>query len=90
MRIVILGGCGFIGSNIAIFLKKNLIKAKITSIDNFFRKGSKINYKRLKDNNIKNLKKDISIKNSLKNLCKVDLFIDCCADPAIENSKKKY
>jgi len=88
MRIVILGGCGFIGSNIAIFLKKNLIKTKIISIDNFFRKGSKINYKRLKDNNIKNLKKDISIESSLKNLGKVDLFIDCCADPAIENSKK--
>lgn len=88
MKIVILGGSGFIGSNIAIYLKKKLKRSKIISIDNFSGKGSKINYKRLKSFNIKNFKKDIAAKNSLNNLKKVDLFIDCSADPAVENSKK--
>ncbi len=88
MKIVILGGCGFIGSNIAIFLKKKLKNAKITSVDNFSRKGSRINYKRLVKNKINNINKDISKTNSLKKLGKVNIFIDCCSDPAIENSKK--
>ena len=88
MKIVILGGSGFIGSNIAIYLKQKLKKAKIISVDNFSGKGSKINYQRLKKFNIKNIKKDISVKNSLYNLKNVDLFIDCSADPAVENSKK--
>ena len=88
MKIVVLGGSGFIGSNIAIYLKKNLKNTIIISIDNFSGKGSRINNKRLKKFNIKNFKKDISTKDSLDDLKKVDLFIDCSADPAVENSKK--
>ena len=43
MKILITGGCGFIGSNIAIFLKKRLKKADIFTLDNLIRKGSKLN-----------------------------------------------
>ena len=88
MKIVILGGCGFIGSNLAIFLKKKINKVKVVSVDNLSRKGSILNFKRLKNNGITNLTQNISKINSLKNLGKVDLFINCCSDPAIENSKK--
>ena len=51
--ILITGGCGFVGSNISVYLKKNLKNAQISSLDNFSRHGSKINFKRLKKNNIK-------------------------------------
>ena len=37
MKILITGGCGFVGSNIAIFLKK-LKKSKIFSLDSLMRK----------------------------------------------------
>ena len=43
MKILITGGCGFVGSNIAIYLRKKLKKAKISTLDNFSRKGSLIN-----------------------------------------------
>ena len=48
MKILITGGCGFVGSNIAIFLKKKLKNVNISSLDNLIRKGSKLNQKRLK------------------------------------------
>ena len=58
MKILITGGCGFVGSNLATYLKENQISSKIDSLDNLSRKGSLLNYKRLKKRKIKNFKID--------------------------------
>ena len=88
MKILITGGCGFVGSNLIIHLKKHLKKSKLFSLDNLFRKGSRINEKRLKKIGVKNFKLDISNFYNIKKLPKVDLVVDCCAEPSIEASKK--
>ena len=88
MKILITGGCGFVGSNLAIYLKKSIKKSNIYSLDNLFRLGSKFNKNRLDKFNIKNFKIDISEYKKIKKLPKFDLIIDCCAEPAIEISKK--
>ncbi len=87
MKILITGGCGFVGSNLAIFLMKKLNKAQIFSLDNLFRQGSEINLKRLKKYKIKNFRFDITNSKKVLKLRKFDLIIDCCAEPAIEESK---
>ena len=89
MKILITGGCGFVGSNLAIYLKNNKIGTKINTLDNLTREGSRLNLKRLKKNKIKNFKKDISKFIQVKNLPKYDLIIDCCAETAVEKSKKE-
>lgn len=89
MKILITGGCGFVGSNIAIYLKKKLKKTKIYSLDNLIRKGSDQNKNRLKKYKIKNFKINIENFEKLKSLPKFNLIIDCCAEPAIEVSKKE-
>ena len=89
MRILITGGCGFIGSNLAIFLKNKIKNVKIDSIDNLSRKGSKLNYKRLYKKKIKNFKGNIAKPDKLTRLPKFDLVIHCAAEPAIEASRKK-
>ena len=87
MKILITGGCGFVGSNIAVYLKKKLHNVKIDSLDNLSRKGSILNFKRLKKYNIKNYKYNIDDYNKLKKIPKYNLVIDCCAEAAVEVSK---
>ena len=86
MKILITGGCGFVGANLAIYLKKK--NFKISSLDNIARLGSQYNLGLLKINKIKNYKIDISNYNKLAKLPKFDLIIDCCAEAAVEISKK--
>ena len=88
MKILITGGSGFVGSNIAIYLKKRLANAKIYSLDNLSRKGSLINQRRLLNAKIKNFRLNIENFSKVISLPRFELIIDCCAEPAIEASDK--
>ena len=85
MKILVTGGCGFVGANICLNLKKI---HSVYSLDNLSRKSSLINFKELKKNKIHNFKFDISNFKKLNKLPKFDLIIDCCAEAAVEVSKK--
>ena len=85
MNIMITGGCGFVGSNIAIFLKKK--GYVVHSLDNLIRKGSKFNLRILKELKIKNFNIDIANFQKILKLPKYDLIIDCCAEAAVEVSR---
>ena len=87
MKILITGGCGFIGSNIAIFLKNKINKLTIHSLDNLSRNSSKINLNRLKKHKIKNFNINICDKSKIELLKRYDFIIDCCAEAAVEASK---
>ncbi len=88
MKILITGGCGFVGSNLAIFLKKKIKNSSVFTLDNLLRKGSMLNKKRLKKNKIHNFNLNIENSKKIKLLPKFNLIIDCCAEPAIEASRK--
>ena len=86
--ILITGGCGFVGSNLAIYLQKELKNFFIFSADNLNKNYSKFNLNILRKMKIKNYKVDISSNKFLKIKKKFDFIIDCSADPAVENSRK--
>ena len=88
MNILITGGCGFVGSNLCLYLNKKIKNSNIYSLDNLFRRGSRLNLLRLKSARIKNFNIDIKNNKKINNLKKFDLIIDCCAEPAISMSKK--
>ena len=86
MNILVTGGCGFVGANICLALKKKF--KKVFSLDNLSRKSSTLNFKILKKKGIKNFKIDIFNEREIQKLKKFDLIIDCCAEAAVEVSKK--
>ena len=85
MKILVTGGCGFVGTNICLYL--NSKGHKINSLDNLSRKGSKYNLNILKKKQIKNYNIEISNYKKFNSLPKFDLIIDCCAEAAVEISK---
>ena len=82
MKVLITGGCGFIGTNLSTFLKKK--GYNISTLDNLSRKGSIFNYQILKKLRIKNYRFDISNGKKFNRLPRFDLVIDCCAEAAVE------
>ena len=88
MKILITGGCGFVGSNLALFIKKKGFT--VHTLDNLTRKGSKYNSNLLKKQKIKNYKINISNIKKIKSLPKYDLILDCCAEAAVEISKNDF
>ncbi len=86
MRILVTGGCGFVGTNLSLYL--NSKGFDVHSLDNLSRKGSKYNLTLLKKRKIKNFKINIESFKNIEKLPKYDLIIDCCAEAAVEISKK--
>lgn len=80
LNILITGGCGFIGSNLAITLKEKNKGYNIYVLDNLNRKGSEINVNRLKEAKIRFIRGDIRNTKDLAELPACDLIIDASAE----------
>lgn len=82
-KILITGGAGFVGSNLAIHLKRQLNGNRVICFDNLIRPGSVLNVARLEDEGITFIKGDIRAQEQLQALPQVDLIIECSAEPSV-------
>ena len=80
---LITGGCGFVGSNLAVLFKKRHPNANIYAMDNLKRTGSELNLNRLKKHSINFLHGDIRNKEDFSPLPKIDFIIECAAEPSV-------
>jgi CDP-paratose 2-epimerase len=82
--VLVLGGAGFIGSSLAIGLKKNHPDWRIICLDNLRRRGSELNLPRLKQAGIQFVHGDIRSDSDLDPAAfAVDTLIDCSAEPSV-------
>jgi CDP-paratose 2-epimerase len=84
MNILITGGCGFVGSSLALHLKQKYSQYNITIIDNLKRRGSELNLSRLNAIGINFIHGDIRIKQDLEQIKNIDLIIDAAAEPSVQ------
>jgi CDP-paratose 2-epimerase len=82
-KILITGGAGFVGSNIAIALKRHFSDLEVVVLDNLYRKGSELNLPRLSENGIKFLRGDVRNPQDIALSGKIDFLIECSAEPSV-------
>ncbi|VVB95776.1 GDP-L-fucose synthase [uncultured archaeon] len=93
MKILITGGTGFVGSNLAIEFKRNKKDVEVVALDNLKRRGSELNIPRLKENGIEFIHGDIRNKEDFEAVGKTDIVIECSAEPSVMagyNSSPEY
>ncbi|MBU1122416.1 MAG: NAD-dependent epimerase/dehydratase family protein [Candidatus Omnitrophota bacterium] len=82
-NIIITGGAGFIGSNLAIGLKQKYRALDVIALDNLKRRGSEFNVSRLKEADVKFIHGDIRNPEDLEASGKIDLLIESSAEPSV-------
>lgn len=84
--ILITGGAGFVGSHLALSLKRDFPSARVIAADNLVRRGSELNRPRLIAGGVELFQIDIRDRTALRELPRFDLLIACAAEPAVTAS----
>ncbi len=80
---LVTGGAGFIGSNIAIRLKRDVAGVRVIALDNLRRRGSELNVPRLKAAGVEFVHGDVRQKEDLEVAAALDCLIECSAEPSV-------
>jgi CDP-paratose 2-epimerase len=81
--VLITGGAGFVGSNLAFSLKNKYPEWQVIALDNLKRRGSELNIPYLKSAGVEFIHGDIRNKEDLCFDEKIDFIIDAAAEPSI-------
>jgi CDP-paratose 2-epimerase len=81
-RILITGGAGFVGSNLALSLAERR-GSEIVAFDNLHRRGSELALPRLRSGGVGFVHGDIRNPEDFDNLPAADLVIECSAEPSV-------
>jgi CDP-paratose 2-epimerase len=83
MKILITGGCGFVGSNLAVLFKQYHTESEVFCLDNLSRRGSEINLQKVLAAGGQFIHGDVRIKSDFDRIPKVDIVIDAAAEPSV-------
>jgi CDP-paratose 2-epimerase len=82
MRLLVTGGAGFIGANVALGLAAHHPDWEIVALDNLRRRGSELNLPRLRATGISFAHGDVRALDDLLALGEIDALVECSAEPS--------
>jgi CDP-paratose 2-epimerase len=83
MKILITGGCGFVGSNLAVLFKQYYTFSEVYCLDNLSRRGSEVNLQKVLASGAKFVHGDVRIKTDFDRIPAVEIVIDAAAEPSV-------
>ena len=86
--LLITGGAGFVGSNLAVLFKQAYPQLGVTAMDNLKRRGSELNLSRLDDGGVRFIHGDVRCAEDFEPAGDFDLLVDCAAEPSVEAGQK--
>ena len=81
-RVLVTGGAGFVGSNLALLLAERR-GADVVAFDNLHRRGSELALPRLRASGVEFIHGDIRNHEDLDDFPATDLVIECSAEPSV-------
>lgn len=81
--VLVTGGAGFVGSNLAVNLKKSFADVRVIAVDNLMRRGSELSLDRLRRHGVEFVHGDIRCPEDLRQLPDFDLLLECSAEPSV-------
>jgi CDP-paratose 2-epimerase len=81
--ILVTGGAGFVGSCLAIGLRKERPGTRVVSLDNLKRRGSELNLPRLREAGVEFIHGDVRNMEDLESVGPIDLILECSAEPSV-------
>jgi CDP-paratose 2-epimerase len=83
MNVLVTGGGGFVGANVAIALARRHPDWKVSAFDNLRRRGSALNLPRLREAGVRFLHGDVREPSDLAACGEVDALVECSAEPSV-------
>jgi CDP-paratose 2-epimerase len=81
-RLLITGGAGFVGSNLAVTLASRHPDWEILALDNLHRRGSELNLPRLQGAGVEFVRADVREPGDLGRLPRLSALVECSAEPS--------
>jgi CDP-paratose 2-epimerase len=83
-RILVTGGAGFVGSAVALAIRKKHPESTVMALDNLHRRGSELNLPRLREASVQFVHGDVRDLNDLLSLpLEPELIVECSAEPSV-------
>jgi CDP-paratose 2-epimerase len=82
-RILVTGGAGFVGANLAIGVAERRPGWSVVAFDNLRRRGSELNLPRLREHGVGFVHGDVRVPDDLACAGEYDAIVECSAEPSV-------
>lgn len=82
-RVLVTGGAGFVGANLAVALAERHPDWAVLALDNLYRRGSELNVGRLREAGVEFVHGDVREAADLAALGEVSAIVECSAEPSV-------